>query len=184
MTDGLFILGFLTFRCRSLCVMKVSCSSVWAVWLSKGEHSAAWLCFPCTVHQKRSSLCLHFTPVPSVVSLLSSWNCSQCLLAASAQCVPTGMLIGCLSVPVVQEALPLLPPPLHWGLLGGSVSNLDVPGFCMTQIWMNNLERLNWKRCSDSFVSVTSLSFLFDGGVLFGCWFVPGGFSVSTCLAR
>lgn len=59
---------------------------------------AAWLCFRCTVPQKCSSPCLHFTPVLSVVSLLSSWNCSQCLLTASARCVLTGVLISCLII--------------------------------------------------------------------------------------
>lgn len=39
--------------------------------------------------------------------LLSSWNCRQYLLTASAPCVLRGVLIGCLSVPVG------MPPSLH-----------------------------------------------------------------------
>lgn len=57
-------------------VVLVSCPGVWdCPWES--TQLPGFVC-----PQKCGSLCLHFTPVLSVVSLLSSWNCSQYLLIA------------------------------------------------------------------------------------------------------
>lgn len=113
-SDGLFLLGFLAFRCRSLCVVR-DCH---CVWLCKGGHSAAWLCFHAL--PLRNAVLRGFALCCVTLQLQAVFSHCLCSLFSyrGVNCLP-----GC---PVVQGVLPLLPPPLHQGCSGGSVSSLHV----------------------------------------------------------
>lgn len=171
-SDGLFLLGFLAFRCRSLCVVR-DCH---CVWLCKGGHSAAWLCFHALPLRnavlRGFALCCVTLQLQAVFShclcSLFSYRGVNCLPGVlwCKECCPSCLLLCTKATQEAQSAA--------W----------TCPVFVWLRPEWGNSERLHWGSCSDPFVSVTNLLFLFDGGLLFDCWFVPWQFSVSSWLGR